>query len=214
MGLDVKLCKVLTKGEVTKLKNKYNVTDLTHPGIECDELNRIYFIELEYLINCDTNIETFNNFKHCLNEHVMNYYNVQAIILKSKVKTKDPDLSNYYITGYFFSKKGDDYINIEISNLNNENDVINIHVKKDEVNKLNYRFTTYGFFIKDVEYIQRKGINITNKLTGKCYNDDVYRLFISTEEQVEKLNKNNIYKDCELKRDFKIPKNHILYINW
>ena len=50
---------------------------------------------------------------------------------------------------------------------------------------------------------------------GVYYNDEVYKLFISTESQLEKLNENNEYKDCILKSgDFKIPKNHLLYINW
>lgn len=216
MGLDIELCKVLTKGEVTKLKKKYNVTDLIHPEIECDELDKISFIEVKYLINCITNIETFFNLKHCLNEQVMNYYNVQAMLLKSKIlfKSKDPDLSNYYITGVLPSDKGDNYTKYEISNMKNTKDDIYIHMSDDEVNKLNYKVKEYGFFIKDIEYIQRNGIKINKNLTGKCYNDDVYRLFISSEDQLKKLNENNEYEDCELKRNFKIPKNHLLYINW
>lgn len=100
MGLDINLYKVLTKSEVTKLKNKYDVTDLVYSEKDnCEELDKIYFIEIEALINCDTNIETLNNFKHCLIEKEMTYYNVQAMILKNNVKTKYFDLSNYYISG-------------------------------------------------------------------------------------------------------------------
>lgn len=99
MGLDINLYKVLTKSEVTKLKNKYDVTDLVYPEKDnCEELDKIYFIEIEALINCDTNIETLNNFKHCLIEKEITYYNVQAMILKSNVKTKYSDLSDYYIS--------------------------------------------------------------------------------------------------------------------
>ena len=47
MGLDINLYKVLTKSEVTKLKNKYNVTDLVYPEKDnCEELDKIYFIDL------------------------------------------------------------------------------------------------------------------------------------------------------------------------
>ena len=215
MGLDIQLCKVLSKSEVTKLKNKHNVTDLIHPEQSCDELDKISFIEIKYLINCDTNIETFNMFKHCLTEQEIRYYNVPAMLIKSKVKTKDEKLGNYYITGFFPSSKGENYTEYEITHRSNKKDVIEVHIRDDEINNFDYRVKEFGLFIQDVEYIQRKGITINKNLTGKCYNDEVYKLFISTESQLEKLNENNEYKDCILKSgDFKIPKNHLLYINW
>lgn len=215
MGLDINLYKVLTKSEVTKLKNKYDVTDLVYPEKDnCEELDKIYFIEIEALTNCDTNIETLNNFKHCLIEKEMAYYNVQAMILKSNVKTKYSDLSDYYISGLLPSEKGDEYIRYEISNFKDENDVIKVDFTHDEIKIFNHKEKKFGLYIKDVEYIQRKGISITKRLTGKCYTDNISRLFISTESQLEKLNKNNIYKYCKLKSNFKIPKNHLLYIDW
>ena len=214
MGLDIELVKVLTKSEVTKLKNKHNVTDLIHPEQFCDELDKISFIEIKYLVNCDTNIETFNMFKHCLTEQEIRYYNVPAMLIKSNIKTKDENLSNYYISGYFPSSKGENYTEYEITHNSDKNDIINVDILDSEINNFDFKLKTVGFFIKDVRYIQRKGITINKNLTGKCYNDEVYELFISNESQLEKLNKNNIYYDCDLKRDFKIPKNHLLYINW
>lgn len=215
MGLDINLYKVLTKSEVTKLKNKYDVSDLVYPEKDnCEELDKIYFIEIEALINCDTNIETLNNFKHCLIEKEMTYYNVQAMILKSNVKTKYSNLSDYYMSGLFPSEKGDEYIRYEISNFKDENDVLKVDFTYDEIKVFNHKEKKFGLYIKDVEYIQRKGISITKRLTGKCYTDNISRLFISTESQLKELNKNNAYKDCKLKRNFKIPKNHLLYIDW
>lgn len=215
MGLDINLYKVLTKSEVIKLKNKYDVTDLVSPEKDnCEELDKIYFIEIEALINCDTNIETFNNFKHCLIEKEMTYYNVQVMILKSNVKTRYSDLSDYYISGLLPSEKGDEYIRYEISNFKDENIVIKVDFTHDEIKLFNHKEKKFGLYIKDVEYIQRKGIRITERLTGKCYTDNISRLFISTKSQLEKLNENNTYKDCKLKRNFEIPKNHLLYIDW
>lgn len=208
MGLDIELVKVLTKGEVSKLKKKHNVTDVT-------ELDKIYFIELEYLVNCDTNLETLNNIKHCLIEKEISYYNVQAMILKSGVKTKYADLSDYYISGFLPSEKGDDYTKYEISHMKDENEEINLDFTYDEINIYNYKEKKLGIYIKDVEYIQRKGIDINPEVTGKVYNEsNLYRLFISTKKQLKKLNENNVYKDSVLKSDFKIPKNHVLYLNW
>ena len=214
MGLDIELCRVMSKGEVTKLKNKYGVTDLIYPEQSCDELDKISFIEIEHLINCDMNIATFNIFKHCLAEQENRYYNVPAMLIASNVKTKDKKLGNYYITGFFPSSKGKNYTEYEITHRSNEKDVIEVHIRDDEINNFDYRVKEFGLFIQDVEYIQRKGINVNKTLTGKCYRDEIFELFISTESQLEKLNKNNEYKDCVLKRDFKIPKNHLLYINW
>lgn len=214
MGLDIELCKVLSKSEVTKLKKKYNVTDLIHPEQFCDELDEISFIGIEYLINCDTNIETFNMFKHYLAEQEIRYYNVPAMLIASNVKTKDKKLGNYFITGVSQSSKGDNYTKYDITHRSDKNDVISVDILDSEINNFDFKLKTVGFFIKDVRYIQRKGITINKNLTGKCYNDEVYELFISTESQLEKLNKNNNYYDCDLKRDFKIPKNHLLYINW
>lgn len=215
MGLDIDLCRVMSKGEVTKLKNKYGVTDLVHPEKDdCKELNGIYFIGINSLTSCDINFETLNNFKHCLTEKEMTYYNVQAMILKSGVKTKYSDLSDYYISGFSPSDKGDDYTNYEISHMKDEKDIINVHFTYDEIKIFNHKENKFGIYIKDIEYIQRKGIKITKNLTGKCYRDNIFGLFISTQSQLEKLNKNNVYKDSVLKRNFKIPKNHLLYINW
>ncbi len=214
MGLDIELVKVLTKSEVSKLKKKHNVTDLIYPGKPCDELEGISFIEIDKLINCDTNIESFNMFKHCLNEQEIRYYNTPAMLIKSNVKTKDENLGNYFITGFFPSSKGENYTEYEITHNSDKNDIINVDILDSEINNFDFKIKTVGFFIKDVRYIQRKGITINKNLTGKCYNDEVYELFISNESQLEKLNKNNNYHDCDLKRDFKIPKNHLLYINW
>ncbi len=214
MGLDIELCRVLSKSEVTKLKKKHNVTDLIYPEKPCDELEDISFIDIEYLINCDTNIETFNKFKDYLTEQENRYYNVPAMLIASNVKTKDKKLGNYYISGFFPSSKGENYTEYEITHCSNKKDIIEVHIRDDEINNFDYRVKKLGFFIKDVRYIQRKGITINKNLTGKCYNDEVYELFISNESQLEKLNKNNVYYDCDLKRDFKIPKNHLLYINW
>lgn len=208
MGLDINLYKVFTKAEVTKLKNKLNTNGLPYKS------ERIIFIGIEDLVNCATNIETLFNFKHCLNEHEIRYYNVPGMILKAGVKTKDPDLSNYRIFGYSFSDKGDGYTKYEMSNIRDVKDVVCIDLSDNEVNSLDFKLEKLGLFLKDVRYVQRKGIKINKNLTGKCYNDKIYRLFISTESQLEKLNKNNIYKDCELKNNFKIPKNHLLCLDW
>ena len=207
MGLDVELIKILTKDEVKKLKKKENVTDVS-------ELDRIYFIEIGAFVNCDTNLETLNNIKHCLNKKQFTYYNVQAMILLSGVKTKYADLSDYYISGFLPSKKGDDYTKYEISHMKDEDEVINLDFTYDEIKIFNHKETKLGLYVKCKEYIQRNGIKITKSLTGKLYRDSISRLFISTESQLERLNKNNVYKDCQLKRDFKIPKNHLLYIDW
>ena len=214
MGLDIELCRVMSKGEVTKLKNKYGVTDLIYPEQSCDELDKISFIEIEHLISCDTNIATFNMFKHCLAEQEIGYYNVTAMLLESKVKTKDQNLSNYFITGLSSSSKGENYTEFKITHRSDKKDIIEVDILDDKIKNLEYRAKELGIFIQDVEYIQRKGINVNKTLTGKCYRDEIFELFISTESQLEKLNKNNEYKDCVLKRDFKIPKNHLLYINW
>ena len=215
MGLDIELYRVLTKGEVTKLKNKYGVTDIVNPERDdCGELDKIYFIKLEHLVNCDTNLETLEKFKHCLNEKQFTYYNVQAMLLKSGVKTKYADLSDYYISGFLPSEKGDDYDLYEISHMKDENEEIRLDFTYDEIKIFNHKETKLGLYVKCKEYIQRKGIKITKSLTGKLYRDSISRLFISTESQLEKLNKNNVYKDCQLKSGFKIPKNHLLYIDW
>ena len=208
MGLDVELIKILTKDEVKKLKKKENVTDVS-------ELDRIYFIEISAFVNCDTNLETLNNIKHCLNKKQFTYYNVQAMILLSGVKTKYADLSDYYISGFLPSKKGDDYTEYEISHMKDEDEVINLDFTYDEIKIFNHKETKLGFFIQDVEYVQRKGININSEVTGKVYNENnLYRLFISTKKQLKKLNENNVYEDSILKNNFKIPKNHVLYLNW
>ena len=215
MGLDIELYRVLTKGEVTKLKNKYGVTDIVNPERDdCGELDKIYFIKLEHLVNCDTNLETLEKFKHCLNKKQFTYYNVQAMILLSGVKTKYADLSDYYISGFLPSEKGDDYTKYEIYHMKDEDEVINLHFTYDEIKIFNHKETKLGLYVRYKEYIQRNGIKITKSLTGKLYRDSISRLFISTESQLERLNKNNVYKDCQLKSDFKIPKNHLLYIDW
>ena len=206
MGLDIELVKVLTKDEVKKLKKKENVTDVS-------ELDRIYFIGINSFVNCDTNLETLEKFKHCLNKKQFTYYNVQAMILLSGVKTKYADLSDYYISGFLPSEKGDDYTKYEISHMKDKNEEINLDFTYDEIKIFNHKETKLGFYIQDVEYIQRNGIKITKSLTGKLYRDSIYRLFISTESQLEKLNKNNVYKDCQLKSGIKIPKNPLLYID-
>ena len=208
MGLDVELVKVLTKDEVKKLKKKENVTDVS-------ELDKIYFRELEAFVNCDINLETLNNIKHCLNKKQFTYYNVQAMLLLSGVKTKYADLSDYYISGFLPSEKGDDYTKYEISHMKDENEEINLHFTYDEIKIFNHKDTKLGFYIQDVEYVQRKGININSKVTGKVYNENnLYRLFISTKKQLKKLNEQNRYEDSVLKNNFKIPKNHLLYLNW
>ena len=208
MGLDIELVKVLTKDEVKKLKKKENVTDVS-------ELDKIYFIEINSFVNCDTNLETLNNIKHCLNKKQFTYYNVQAMILLSGVKTKYADLSDYYISGFFPSDKGDNYTKYEISHMKDKNEEINLDFTYDEIKIFNHKDTKLGFYIKDVEYVQRKGIDINSEVTGKVYNENnLYRLFISTKKQLKKLNDNNRYEDSVLKGDFKIPKNHLLYLNW
>ena len=215
MGLDIELYRVLTKGEVTKLKNKYGVTDIVNPERDdCGELDKIYFIKLEHLVNCDTNLETLEKFKHFLNKKQFTYYNVQAMILLSGVKTKYADLSDYYISGFLPSEKGDDYTLYEISHMKDKNEEIRLDFTYDEIKILNNKDNKLGLYVKDKEYIQRNGSKITKSLTGKLYRDSISRLFISTESQLERLNKNNVYKDCQLKRDFRIPKNHLLYIDW
>ena len=93
-------------------------------------------------------------------------------------------------------------------------EVINLHFTYDEIKIFNHKDTKLGFYIQDVEYVQRKGINI-NQVTGKVYNENnLYRLFISTKKQLKKLNENNVYKDSVLKNNFTIQKNHVLYLNW
>lgn len=208
MGLDIELVKVLTKDEVKKLKKKENVTDVS-------ELDRIYFIGINSFVNCDTNLETLNNIKHCLNKKQFTYYNIQAMILLSGVKTKYADLSDYYISGFFPSEKGDDYTKYEISHMKDKNEEINLDFTYDEIKIFNHKETNLGFYIQDVEYVQRKGININSEVTGKVYNENnLYRLFISTKKQLKNLNLQNRYEDSVLKNNFKIPKNHVLYLNW
>ena len=208
MGLDVELVKILTKDEVKKLKKKHNVTDVS-------ELDRIYFIGINSFVNCDTNLETLNNIKHCLNKKQFTYYNVQVMILLSGVKTKYADLSDYYISGFLPSEKGDDYTKYEISHMKDKNEEINLHFTYDEIKIFNHKDTKLGFYIQDEEYVQRKGININSEVTGKVYNkNNLYRLFISTKKQLKKLNEQNRYEDSVLKNNFKIPKNHLLYLNW
>lgn len=214
MVLDVSLCKVLTKVEVAKLKNKYGVTDLVYPEKDnCEELNKIYFIETEDLINCDTNFKTLNNVKHSLVEREFLYYNVPAMILKSGVKTKYSDLSYYYMSEFSSSKKGYEYKQYEISNFKDYSDVIKVDFTCDEIKNLCFKEKKLGIYIKEVRFIQSKDVYTTNNLTGRCYND-VYSLFISTESQLKRLNENGVYEYCDFKRGFKIPKNHLLWINW
>ena len=207
MGLDIELVKILTKDEVKKLKKKENVTDVS-------ELDRIYFIKIDSFVNCDTNLETLNNIKHCLNKKQFTYYNVQAMILLSGVKTKYADLSDYYISGFLPSEKGDDYTKYQISHMKDKNEEINLDFTYDEIKIFNFKDTNIGFYIQDVEYVQRKGININSEVTGKVYKNNLSRLFISTKKQLKKLNEQNRYEDSVLKNNFKIPKNHLLYLNW
>ena len=215
MGLDIELCRVLNKGEVAKLKNKYEVTDLVHPEKDdCKELKGISFISINSFTSCETNFETLDNFKHCLTEKEMAYYNVQAMILKGGVETKYSNLSDYYISGFLPSDKGVNYTKYQISHMKDEDEKINLHFTDDEIEKLNYKKNKFGIYIKDVQYVQRRGVKITKALTGKLYRDSVFDLFISTQSQLEKLKKCNTYEDSVLKGIFKIPKNCLLRINW
>lgn len=81
MGLSIDLYKVLSKAEVTKLKNKYNVISLIQPEQEIDDIN-LDFIEIRDLINCDNNIITFNQFKHLIMGEHFYYDNAPAFYLK------------------------------------------------------------------------------------------------------------------------------------
>lgn len=204
MGLDIYLTKVLKKSEVDKLKKKHNVSDL----------EKISFIHLDQLTNCDTNIETLNLFKDCLVENEIGYYNIPAILLAGKIKTKDPNLSNYFMSGMSSSLKGENYTRFDISHNKDENDVIQLDMLDSEINNYNFKIKELGIFIQDVRYVQRKGITVNDSLTGKCFRDEIFELFISNEVQLQKLNENNRYFDCDLKRDFKIPEHHLLYVNW
>lgn len=204
MGLDIYLTKVLSKSEVNKLKKKHNVSDL----------EEISFIHLDQLTNCDTNIETLNLFKDCLVENEIGYYNIPAMLLAGKIKTKDPNLSNYFMSGISSSLKGENYTRFDISHNKDENDVIQLDMLDSEINNYNFKIKELGLFIQDVRYVQRKGITINESLTGKCYRDEIFELFISNESQLQKLNENNRYFDCDLKRDFQIPEHHLLYVNW
>lgn len=204
MGLDIYLTKVLKKSEVDKLKKKHNVSDL----------EKISFIHLDQLTNCDTNIETLNLFKDCLVENEIGYYNIPAILLAGNVKTKDPNLSNYFMSGISSSLKGENYTRFDISHNKDENDVIQLDMLDSEINNYNFKIKELGLFIQDVRYVQRKGITVNDSLTGKCFRDEIFELFISNEVQLQKLNENNRYFDCDLKRDFQIPKHHLLYVNW
>lgn len=205
MGLDICLTKVLSKSEVDKLKKKH--TDLIYP-------EQFTFIEIQDLVNCETNIETLNLFKDCLVENEIGYYNIPAMLLVGKIKTKDPNLSNYFMSGMSSSLKGENYTRFDITHNKDENDVIYLDMLDSEIKKYDFRIKELGLFIEDVSYIQRKGITINESLTGKCYRDEIFELFISTESQLQKLNENNRYFDCDLKRDFKIPEHHLLYVNW
>lgn len=206
MGLDISLEKVLTKAEVNKLKKKHNLSDLSH-------LDKITFIHLDQLTNCETNIETLNLFKDCLVENEIGYYNIPAILLARNVKTKDTNLSNYSISGFSSSSKGENYTRLDITHNKDENDVIILDMLDSEINNYDFKIKELGIFIQDVKYVQRKGISITKSLTGKCYRE-IFELFISNEVQLQKLNENNRYFDCDLKRDFVIPEHHLLYVNW
>lgn len=205
MGLDIYLTKVLSKSEVDKLKKKH--TDLIYP-------EQFTFIEIQDLVNCETNIETLNLFKDCLVENEIGYYNIPAMLLAGKIKTKDPNLNNYFMSGMSSSLKGENYTRFDITHNKDENDVIYLNMLDSEIKKYDFRIKELGLFIEDVSYVQRKGITINESLTGKCYRDEIFELFISTESQLQKLNENNRYFDCELKRDFKIPEHHLLYVNW
>ena len=100
MGLDIYLSRVLNKDDISKLKKKHNVSDLIYPKKYNEELDKITFITIQELVSCDVNIETFNMFKNCIAEQEIGYYNVTALLLESKVKTKDKELANYYISGF------------------------------------------------------------------------------------------------------------------
>lgn len=204
MGLDIYLTKVLKKSEVDKLKKKHNISDL----------EEISFIHLDQLTNCDTNIETLNLFKDCLVENEIGYYNIPAILLAGKIKTKDPNLSNYFMSGMSSSLKGENYTRFDISHNKDENDIIQLDMLDSEINNYNFKIKELGIFIQDISYVQRKGISINESLTGKCYRDEIFELFISNEVQLQKLNENNRYFDCDLKKDYQIPEHHLLYVNW
>ena len=215
MGLDIELCRVLNKGEATKLKSKYGVTDLVHPEKDdCKELKGISFISINSLTSCETNFETLDNFKHCLTEKEMAYYNVQAMILKGGVETKYSNLSDYYISGFLPSDRGYDYTKYQISHMKEEDEKINLQYTDDEIENLYIKKNNFGIYIKDVQYVERRVVKITKTLTGKLYRDSVFDLFISTQSQLEKLKKCNTYEDSVLKGIFKIPKNCLLRINW
>lgn len=215
MGLDIYLTKVLSKSEVNKLKKKHNVSDLIYPEKYNDELDKITFINIEELISCDTNVATFNMFKHHLMNQTIGYYNLTAMLIASKVKTKDRNLNNYFISGFSSSSKGENYTRFEITHNRDKNDVMRMDIRDDKVKNLEYRRKELGLFIQDVKYVQRKGISITQSLTGKCYRDEIFELFISNEVQLQKLNENNKYEDSILKsQGFKIPERHLLYVNW
>ena len=215
MGLDIYLSRVLNKDDISKLKKKHNVSDLIYPKKYNEELDKITFITIQELVSCDVNIETFNMFKNCIAEQEIGYYNVTALLLESKVKTKDKELANYYISGFSSSSKGENYTEIEFTHRNNEKDIMKLDILDDTIKNLEYRTKEVGIFIQDVSYVQRKGITINESLTGKCYRDEIFELFISNESQLQKLNENNEYENSILKsQEFKIPESHLLYINW
>ena len=153
-------------------------------------------------------------FKDCLVENENSYYNIPAILLAGKIKTKDPNLSNYFMSGISSSLKGENYTRFDISHNKDENDIISLDMLDSEINNYNFKIKELGIFIQDVSYVQRKGITINESLTGKLYSEEIFELFISNEVQLQKLNENNRYFDCDLKRDFKIPDRHLLYVNW
>lgn len=215
MGLDIYLSRVLNKDDISKLKKKHNVSDLIYPKKYNEELDKITFITIQELVSCDVNIETFNIFKNCIAEQEIGYYNVTALLLESKVKTKDKELANYCISGFSSSSIGENYTEIEFTHRNNEKDVMKLDILDDKIKNLEYRTKEVGLFIQDVSYVQRKGITINESLTGKCYRDEIFELFISNEVQLQKLNENNEYENSILKsQGFKIPESHLLYINW
>ncbi|HEG8097706.1 TPA: hypothetical protein SFZ43_000008 [Campylobacter jejuni] len=219
MGLDIALYRVLTKTKVKKLKEKYKDLEYdidVYSKLEEDipkELHDIRFLSLEKLTSCECNMKFLSKYHNCLTEKVRYWVNVQALLLNQKIKTKDDRLSNYCITS---SGTGDrvGYVTYGFENLKNKDDKFELEVSYEDDERLSLGITSYGIYVQEVRYLQRKGLKNWDRLMGKMYTENPYDIYLSDDEQLKVLKSLNQYDDSDLYKIDSLNKYHVINLNW
>lgn len=215
MGLDITLCRVLTKRRVTNLLKKYN-DDITlysmYDGDAPKELRGIHFIDINTLVSCECNIGFLQKYKDCLVKRIELYENPVAILLKYNKVTKEK-LNEYQVMGYYPLEENDGW-KLEFCHKNNENDKFIIIVKRDEVDGLEFINEEYGIYIQDIRYLQRKGLKNWEALAGKEYTDYKGDIFLFNNEQLKELKKANHSKGYAIETLENLGKYEVINLNW